>query len=181
MMGERSWRINGVLCTIWLGPLRLKAYHDGGKATKCFELTDADDAARAKEHVLHLSENSIIIPTWSITDMGTQGDISERVHDWHAGRLMTARARGLAEFHTPEEIREMWRQVLTASMERVAVNIHVNASSKPDGRASSGINLATAAEQEAFMADCSLALESIEARASVGPRHADFSAKLIRV
>lgn len=58
MMGERSWRINGVLCTIWLGPLRLKVYHDGGKATKCFELTDADDAARAKEHVLRLSENT---------------------------------------------------------------------------------------------------------------------------
>ena len=57
-MGERSWRINGVLCTIWLGPLRLKVYHDGGKATKCFELTDAGDAARAKEHVLHLSENT---------------------------------------------------------------------------------------------------------------------------
>lgn len=58
MLGERSWRINGVLCTIWLGPLRLKVYHDGGKATKCFELTEAADAARAKEHVLNLSENT---------------------------------------------------------------------------------------------------------------------------
>ena len=58
MMGERSWRINGVLCTIWLGPLRLKVYHDGGKATKCFELTEATDAARAKKHVLNLSENA---------------------------------------------------------------------------------------------------------------------------
>ena len=53
-MGERSWRINGVLCTIWLGPLRLKVYHDGGKATKCFELTDATDAKHAKAHILTL-------------------------------------------------------------------------------------------------------------------------------
>lgn len=58
MMGERSWRINGVLCTIWLGPLRLKVYHDGGKATKCFELTEGADAARAREHVRILSENT---------------------------------------------------------------------------------------------------------------------------
>ena len=53
--GERSWRINGVLCTIWLGPMRLKVYHDVGKATRNFELTDPVDAQRAMAHVINLA------------------------------------------------------------------------------------------------------------------------------
>lgn len=57
MLGERSWRIGGILCTIWLGPMRLKVYHDGGKACRHFELTDPADADRAMNHVRNLPEN----------------------------------------------------------------------------------------------------------------------------
>ncbi len=53
-LGERAWRINGILCTIWLGPMRLKVYHEGGKATRNFELTDPVDADRARRHLISL-------------------------------------------------------------------------------------------------------------------------------
>lgn len=59
MMGERSWRIAGILCTIWLGPMRLKVYHNGGKSCRHFELTDPVDAFRAMQHVRNLPENAI--------------------------------------------------------------------------------------------------------------------------
>ncbi len=54
MLGQRSWRIHGVLCTIWLDPMRLKVYHAGGRATKDFELTDPIDAAAAQRHLAKL-------------------------------------------------------------------------------------------------------------------------------
>lgn len=88
---------------------------------------------------------------------------------------MTARAEGLARFHTVEEIEEMWQQVLTASLERTSVNIVINQTSKPDGRAANGINLATPEQQESFMEDCRAALAHLDGKATRLPTHIDFS------
>lgn len=93
---------------------------------------------------------------------------------------MTARARGLAMFYTVEEIRTMWAEVLAASYKRTAVNIQINASSKPDGRASSGITLTSSAEQEAFMSDCQLAIDYLNGQADRGPVQTDHSQTMIR-
>lgn len=93
---------------------------------------------------------------------------------------MTARAAALAEFRTEDQIKELWEAVLNASIERVSVNVHINASSKPDGRASSGITLATIEEQEAFMRDCQAALATKRARQTSGATLTDLSQKPLR-
>lgn len=93
---------------------------------------------------------------------------------------MTARAKGLAEFYTVQEIRGFWKQVLEASLERTSVNVIINASAKPDGRSSQGISLATLAEQESFMADCQMAIASKEQTARSGATYTDFSKTMLR-
>jgi hypothetical protein len=87
---------------------------------------------------------------------------------------VTARAEGLAKFHTVEEIEDMWRRVLAASLERSEVNIIINQTSKPDGRSANGITLATLEQQEAFMADCREALASKSDAPTRLPRHLSF-------
>jgi len=49
--GEWSWRINGILCTVWTGPMRLKVYHCGGTQTAHYELTDPLGVERAKQEI----------------------------------------------------------------------------------------------------------------------------------
>lgn len=88
--------------------------------------------------------------------------------------LVTARAEGLALFHTIEEIEDMWRRVLAASLERTEVNIVINQTSKPDGRAANGISLATLEQQESFMVDCREALNFKRGGSDRLPRHISF-------
>lgn len=93
---------------------------------------------------------------------------------------MTARALSLAECYSEEEIRGFIKQVLDASIERVSENIIINATSKPDGRGSSGVSLSSPEDQEAFLRDCHAALELKRSKRAVGPTLTDLSNMMIR-
>ncbi len=49
--GAWSWRINGILCSVWIEPMRLKVYHCGGAQTAHYELTNPTDASRAMREI----------------------------------------------------------------------------------------------------------------------------------
>lgn len=54
-----NWRVNGVLCTVWIDPMRLMIYEDVGKNTTSYELTERWDNHCAREHVLNLSKGEL--------------------------------------------------------------------------------------------------------------------------
>ena len=54
-----SWKVNGILCTVWIEPMRLKIYEDGGKNTISYELTEKWDNGCAREHVLNLLSDNV--------------------------------------------------------------------------------------------------------------------------
>lgn len=95
--------------------------------------------------------------------------------------MISARAQGLAEFYTVEQIRGFWKAVLDATLEKNTDNIVINASAKPDGRSSQGISLSTQKEQEEFMEDCKAAIAFKTQATSSGPTYTDFSQAMIRV
>jgi hypothetical protein len=49
--GAWSWRINGILCSVWIEPMRLKIYYEGGKKTVHHELTQFSGAQQAMNEV----------------------------------------------------------------------------------------------------------------------------------
>ena len=59
--GARSWRVNGVLCSLWIEANRLKIYQydDKGKCyAASYELGDKADNKRARRAVQLLSDNN---------------------------------------------------------------------------------------------------------------------------
>jgi len=58
--GAWEWRVNGILCSLWIGPVRLKVYCAGGKQTTCFELPQKTDNKRARQEIEKLSKIIII-------------------------------------------------------------------------------------------------------------------------
>lgn len=66
----------------------------------------------------------------------------------------------LVEFYNEEQIRTFWRQAGDALASRSTCLIHITGGSF-QGQSNSGMNLATAAEQSAFMQVCKQAIARI--------------------
>jgi len=54
-----NWRVNGVLCTVWTDPMRLKIYEDSERNTTSYELTKKWDNGCARDHVLNLLSDNL--------------------------------------------------------------------------------------------------------------------------
>jgi len=74
----------------------------------------------------------------------------------------------LCEFYTAEAIREIWKQILDASMGRARLPLQVNARAR-DGSSASSILVSTMTEAEAYMAACKAAVARLEETTTTSP------------
>lgn len=88
----------------------------------------------------------------------------------------------LVEFYAVAEIRAFWKQAGDALMTRSTVLIHINKTKYGDQEAE-GLNLATPAEQTAFMEACKAAINRLEGGSGYNPsQHSamtDFSRRYV--
>lgn len=90
----------------------------------------------------------------------------------------------LVEFYSATQIRAFWKEAGDALMSRSTVLIHITGTTFK-GETSSGINLATTAEQQAFMAACKAALNRLDGTTSIDANRLavgiDFSRRFVQV
>lgn len=98
-------------------------------------------------------------------------------------KLRTPSARAYAEIYELADLQAMRQQALEASFAITTEPVIITASSKPDGRANSGITLTSQAQIEQFLADVESVLSCLQDEEPVTkgePTYFNFSARRIR-
>jgi len=90
----------------------------------------------------------------------------------------------LVEFYPENQIRAFWKEAGDALISRSTCLIHITGTAFK-GQSSTGVNLATPAEQQAFMAACKQAINRLDGTTALDPSQLatgiDFSRRPVMV